>query len=59
MSARTCLTVFSSTFNIASAKFGEIHGTIKRSWIVMNRFLEFKKRGDEALPLSDFPLLDQ
>jgi len=31
--------------------------TIKRSWIVMNRFLEFKNRGNQRLPLSEFPLL--
>jgi hypothetical protein len=28
---------------------------IKRSWTIMNRFLEFKKRG--SLPLTEFPLL--
>lgn len=39
--------------------FSVINETIRRSWIVMNRFLEFKKRGDQKLPLSDFPLLDQ
>ncbi len=29
----------------------------KRSWIVMNRFLEFRKRGNVPLPISEFPLL--
>jgi hypothetical protein len=32
--------------------------TIKRAWTVMNRFLEYKKRGDQPLPLTDFPLLE-
>jgi len=31
--------------------------TITRSWVVMNRFLEYKKRGDKQLPLAAFPLL--
>lgn len=31
--------------------------TIRRSWIVMNRFLEFKKRGGRQLPPADFPVL--
>ena len=35
----------------------EYDETIKRSWIVMNRFLEFKKRGAKQLPINDFPLL--
>jgi hypothetical protein len=30
---------------------------IDRSWIVMNRFLEFRKRGNVKLSLSEFPLL--
>jgi hypothetical protein len=29
----------------------------KRSWTVMNRFLEYKKRGDQALPVAEFPIL--
>ena len=29
----------------------------RRSWIVMNRFLEFRKRGSQPLPLTQFPLL--
>ena len=30
---------------------------LKRSWNVMNRFLEYKKRKDKQLSLSTFPLL--
>jgi hypothetical protein len=30
---------------------------MRRAWIVMNRFLEFKKRGGQQLPLADFPPL--
>lgn len=30
---------------------------IKRSWIIMNRFLEFRKRGSQALPEAEFPVL--
>ncbi len=30
---------------------------IKRSWTVMNRFLEFRKIGNVPLPISEFPLL--
>jgi hypothetical protein len=33
---------------------GEI---LQRTWIVMNRFLEFRKRGNKPLPLADFPML--
>jgi len=29
----------------------------RRSWVVMNRFLEFRRRGNEPLPESEFPLL--
>jgi len=29
----------------------------KRTWIIMNRFLEFRKRGNQQLPLAEFPLL--
>ncbi len=38
--------------------FSAIIETTTRSWKVMNRFLEFKKRGDAKLPISEFPLLD-
>jgi len=36
---------------------GEQAEVIKRSWVVMNRFLEFRKRSNQQLPLADFPLL--
>jgi len=29
----------------------------RRTWVVMNRFLEYRKRGNQPLPLADFPLL--
>jgi len=29
----------------------------KRTWIIMNRFLEFRKRGNLPLPLAEFPIL--
>jgi hypothetical protein len=30
---------------------------VKRTWIVMNRFLEYRKRGNQPLPLNEFPRL--
>lgn len=30
---------------------------VKRSWIIMNRFLEYRKRGNTPLPWPEFPLL--
>jgi hypothetical protein len=30
---------------------------VERTWIIMNRFLEFRKRGNQPLPLAEFPLL--
>lgn len=30
----------------------------KRAWTIMNRFLEYRKRGNQPLPESEFPLLD-
>jgi hypothetical protein len=30
---------------------------IERSWVIMNRFLEYRKRGNVPLPISEFPLL--
>jgi hypothetical protein len=36
----------------------EARKTTERAWILMNRFLEYRKRGDQSLPLTDFPLLD-
>jgi hypothetical protein len=29
----------------------------RRSWIIMNRYLEYRKRGSQPLPVSEFPLL--
>lgn len=45
--------------DVKGSTFPTTREVIKRSWVVMNRFLEFKKRGDQKLPLSDFPLLEQ
>ena len=36
----------------------EARETMERAWILLNRFLELKKRGVQSLPLSEFPLLD-
>jgi hypothetical protein len=33
-----------------------IHEILERSWNIMNRFLEFRRRG--SLPISEFPILD-
>jgi hypothetical protein len=30
----------------------------ERAWILVNRFLEYRKRGDQPLPSSDFPFLE-
>jgi len=30
---------------------------IERSWVIMNRFLEYRKRGNLPLPTSQFPIL--
>jgi hypothetical protein len=35
----------------------QFNETINRAWTVMNRFFEYKKRGDVALPIDLFPLL--
>jgi hypothetical protein len=32
----------------------EIH---RRAWVIMNRFLEYRKRGSQPLPATEFPLL--
>jgi hypothetical protein len=29
----------------------------KRSWIIMDRFFEYRKRGNQPLPLNEFPVL--
>jgi hypothetical protein len=31
---------------------------VGRTWTIMNRFLEFKKRGSQPLPLAEFPMLN-
>lgn len=49
----------------ASGRHGEgkfIPGNITeeiltRAWMIRNRFLEYKKRGDQPLPVSEFPTL--
>jgi hypothetical protein len=39
---------------------GEVTGEIiRRAWIVMNRFLEFRKKGSQPLSSLDFPLLEE
>jgi len=30
-----------------------------RTWVVMNRFLEYRKRGNQPLTAPDFPLLSE
>ncbi len=53
------------TDHSVSARHGEgtfIPGTItseiiSRAWTIMNRFLEFRKKGNLPLPVADFPLL--
>lgn len=53
------------TEHSASGRHGEgafVPGTItkeiiRRSWTIMNRFLEFRKRGNLALPGGEFPIL--
>jgi hypothetical protein len=38
---------------------GEITSDItRRSWILMNRFLEYKRRGDKPLPAEEFAVLN-
>jgi hypothetical protein len=40
--------------HVPGAKTKEI---TRRSWIIMNRFLEYKKRNEGPLPSADFPVL--
>jgi hypothetical protein len=42
---------------VGSTSQRDFNETISRSWIVMNRFFEYKKRGNTTLPLTEFPLL--
>jgi hypothetical protein len=32
---------------------------VERSWIIMNRYLEYRKRGNKPLTAPEFPLLIQ
>jgi hypothetical protein len=43
--------------DVKGTTFAETRETVWRSWNIMNRFLEFKKCGDQALSISEFPLL--
>jgi hypothetical protein len=43
--------------DVKNTAYSAVNEILKRSWIIMNRFLEFKKRGDQRLQLVDFPLL--
>jgi hypothetical protein len=43
--------------DVKSGTFITTRETVRRSWIVMNRFLEYKKRSDQRLPLPAFPFL--
>ncbi len=36
-----------------------INEILKRSWIIMNRFLEYKKGADNPLPVQNYPLLEE
>jgi hypothetical protein len=36
---------------------GQQSEIIKRAWVIMNRFLEYRKRHSQQLPLTDFPSL--
>jgi hypothetical protein len=42
---------------VAATQKQDFDETVKRSWIIMNRFFEYRKRGNIPLPLADFPLL--
>jgi hypothetical protein len=44
--------------DVKRTTFQATRETLKRSWVVMNRFLEFKKRRSQRLPLAEFPLLE-
>lgn len=42
---------------VAATSKQDFNETIKRSWIIMNRFFEYRKRGSVQLPLTEFPIL--
>ena len=41
----------------SNADDAEIKEAVRRCWVVMNRFIEYRKRGNQPLPLDKFPLL--
>jgi hypothetical protein len=41
----------------SKADEAEIKEAVRRCWVVMNRFIEYRKRGNQPLPLDKFPLL--
>ncbi|MFZ0663107.1 MAG: hypothetical protein WAM66_10480, partial [Acidobacteriaceae bacterium] len=43
--------------NRKAPEVGQQAEVLKRAWTIMNRFLEFRKRGNIPLPLSKFRLL--
>jgi hypothetical protein len=36
---------------------GPVTETVRRAWVVMNRYLEYRKRGNGPLTAPEFPLL--
>jgi hypothetical protein len=42
---------------VKSNTFSTSQEVLNRAWTVMNRFLEFKIRGNQQLPLPEFPIL--
>ena len=42
---------------VKSNTFSTSQEVLKRAWTVMNRFLEFKIRGNQRLPFPEFPIL--
>lgn len=43
--------------NRRAPEVGQQSEVLRRAWIIMNRFLEFRKRGNLPLPASEFSLL--
>jgi hypothetical protein len=41
----------------SNADEAKIKEAVRRCWVVMNRFIEYRKRGNQPLPLSKFPVL--
>jgi hypothetical protein len=54
------------TENSKGPRHGQMHGPMgleakevtRRAWMIMNRFLEYKRRGNQRLPLSELPTLE-